>query len=139
EGQLGGLLRHFEFVDRLRKQDWPIASIDLGSLVKDPSGARGGFEQAKIKFTVALEALTTLGSQALVLSPDDLKIGVGEVLAQYLNLTKGPKVLAGNVQPAAGFEQILVPSLVTQTGPIKLGITAVVDPESLAKLSDPDR
>ena len=50
EGQIGGLIRRYDFVERLRKQNWPMALIDLGSLIKDPAGARGGFEQAKIKF-----------------------------------------------------------------------------------------
>src|SRR5262245_16493135 len=46
EGQKGGLLRRYDFIERLHKQGWPMALIDLGSLTKDPAVARGGFEQA---------------------------------------------------------------------------------------------
>ena len=51
QGQLGGLLRRYDLVERLQSQQkWPLALIDLGSLIKDPAAARGGFEQTKIKF-----------------------------------------------------------------------------------------
>ena len=54
EGQIGGLLRRYDFFERLRKQNWPVASIDLGSLTKDPAVARGGFDQAKFKFDYSI-------------------------------------------------------------------------------------
>ena len=38
QGQLGGLIRRLDFVDRLKAQNWPFALIDLGSLIKDPAG-----------------------------------------------------------------------------------------------------
>ncbi len=50
EGQIGGLLRRYDFLERLHKQNWPTVQVDLGSLTKDPAVARGGFEQAKFKF-----------------------------------------------------------------------------------------
>ena len=60
EGQIGGLLRRYDFFERLRKQGWPVASIDLGSLTKDPAVARGGFDQAKLKFDYSIQALKLL-------------------------------------------------------------------------------
>ena len=56
QGQLGGLIRRLDFLERLKAQNWPVALIDLGSLIKDPAAARGGFDQAKIKFGIALKA-----------------------------------------------------------------------------------
>ena len=42
EGQLGGLIRRYDFVERLREpRTGRYALIDLGSLIKDPAGARG--------------------------------------------------------------------------------------------------
>lgn len=139
QGQLGGLIRRYDFIERLRKQDWPVAVIDLGGLVKDPISSRGGLDQSKVKFTIALEALATLGCQALALSVDDLKIGVGEAMAQYLNLSKGPGVVVANVTPVEGFEATIKPSNIIESGPIKFGITSVIDPEEFKKLSDPDK
>ena len=96
-GQLGGLRRRYDLIRRIRDQKWPLALIDLGSLIKDPAGARGGFEQAKIKFTVALKALALLKYDALALSAEDLKIGVDEALAQFLNMGERPKIVVANV------------------------------------------
>ena len=73
QGQQGGLIRRLDFVDRLRAENWPMALIDLGGLVKDPTAARGGFDQAKIKFGIALKAYQTLGYQAIALSARGLE------------------------------------------------------------------
>ncbi len=139
--QFGGLVRLYDFVERLHNQNhWTTALIDLGSLTKDPAVARGGFEQAKLKFDYALKALKLMKYDALALSADDLKVGVGEALGYFSNdLGDTTKVVVANVQPAAGYESIFRSSLVVMAGPVKLGVTAVIDPESLRKLTDPDK
>ena len=140
QGQLGGLIRRFDFVQRLKAQNWPVALIDLGSLIKDPGAARGGFEQAKIKFGIALKAFSTLKYDAIALSAEDLKVGIGEAFAQYLNgLGDATKIVVANVQPGAGFESKIQASQIISAGQVKLGITAVVDPEAIAQLNDPDK
>ena len=138
EGQLGGLLRRYELVDRLTRQEgWPLALVDLGSLVKDPAAARGGPEQTKIKFHVALKALAAMKYDALALSPEDLKVGVDEAVGQFLNLPGDRlKVVAANVT-AAGLEAKVVPSVRVELGTVTIGVTAVVDPERLKALRDP--
>jgi hypothetical protein len=138
EGQHGGLLRRYDLIERLRTQrKWPLALLDLGSLIKDPNAARGGPEQTRIKFQTALKALGVLNYDALALGPEDLKIGVDEVLAHLLNMPgEKLKVVAANVS-APGFESRLVPSVRLKVGPIKIGVTAVVDPGMLTALKDP--
>jgi hypothetical protein len=137
EGQLGGLRRRYDLIERIHEQGWPLALVDLGSLIKAPASSRGGFEQAKIKFDVALKALSLMKYDALALGSEDLKVGVDEALGRFLNLDKGPKVVAANVVPAAGFETTVVPSVKTSAGPIKIGVTAVIDPDALKALPDP--
>ncbi len=140
QGQLGGLIRRYDFVERLKAQNWPVALIDAGGLIKDPATARGGFEQAKIKFAIALKAYSTLKYDAIALNTEDLKVGIGEAFAQYLNgLGDSTKIVAANVKPAAGFESRIQASQIISAGPVKLGVTAVVDPEAIAKLTDPDK
>ncbi|WP_422927302.1 multiheme c-type cytochrome [Singulisphaera sp. PoT] len=137
-GQLGGLRRRFELVQKLHEeQNWPLALVDLGGLIKDPAAARGGPEEAKAKFVVALKALGLLKYNALALSAEDLENGVDEAFAQFLDLGEQPKVAVANVTPASGFEKNVVKSLTTTAGKVKLGITAVIDPQALAKLGDP--
>jgi hypothetical protein len=140
QGQIGGLIRRADFLDRLKAQNWPVALVDLGSLIKDPGAARGGFEQAKIKFGIALKAYSALNYQAIALSAEDLKVGIGEAFAQFLNnLGDSTRIVAANVQPAAGFESRIATSQIIQAGPLKIGVTAVVDPEALSRLVDPDK
>ena len=103
QGQLGGLIRRLDFVDRLRAQNWPVALIDLGSLIKDPAAARGGFEQAKIKFGVALKAYSDPQVRRHRPDAEDLKVGIGEAFAQFLNnLGDSTKIVVANVQPGGG-------------------------------------
>jgi hypothetical protein len=140
EGQEGGLIRLYDFVERLHQQKWPTALIDLGSLTKNPSGARGGLDQAKIKFDYAVKALALLKYNALALSAEDLKLGVGEALGLLDNsLGETPKIVVANVQPDPVYEKKFLTSLVVSAGPVKLGITSVTDPETLQKLADPDK
>ena len=85
EGQLGGLGRRFDLIERMKAQAIPVAKIDLGSLTKEPLVARGGLPQAKVKFETALTALTAMGYDALALASEDLKFGIVETLTIYLN------------------------------------------------------
>jgi Cytochrome c554 and c-prime len=137
--QVGGLLRRFDFVERLRKQNWPVSLVEMGGLIKDPH-ARGGLEQNKIKFDHALKALKLLGYDALALSADDLKVGVGEALGLFdNNLGEKTKIVVANVQPEQFYKELFRRSIVVTAGPVKLGITAVIDPEAIQKLSDPEK
>ncbi len=142
EGQLGGLLRRYDLVERLHSQNhWPTALIDLGSLLKNPAdpNAKGGLEQAKLKFSYSLRALKLLNYSALAFSADDLKLGVGEALGIFLNdLGDTTKIVVANVE-APGYESLFRPSLIVTAGTVKLGVTSVIDPEALKKLSDPDK
>jgi len=140
EDQSGGLLRRFDLVERIHAQNWPTVLLDLGSLIKDPAGARGGFEQAKLKFDYSVKALALMNYNALALSADDLKIGVGEALGCFDNsLGDSTKIVVANVQVDPVYERRFRPSLVASAGPVKVGITAVIDPESLKKLIDPEK
>src|SRR5947209_199192 len=106
QGQHGGLKRRYVLVERLRNErKWPLALIDLGSLIKDPAGARGGFEQSKLKFDVALKALKLMNYDALALSPEDMKVGTDEAFVRFLNMPgEKTKVVCANGGPVTGFE-----------------------------------
>jgi hypothetical protein len=140
EDQEGGLIRRYDLVERLHKRNWPTALFDLGSLMKDPSGARGGFDQARYKFDHAIKALKLLKYDALALSAEDLKVGVSEALGLFDNgLGDATKIVVANVEPDAVYKRFIQPSRVVTGGPVKLGVTAVIDPDSLQKLNDPDK
>lgn len=140
EGQVGGLIRRYDFFERLHRQGVKTAQIDLGSLTKDPATARGGFEQAKFKFDHAIKALKLLDYNAIALSPEDLKVGVSEALGLFLNsLGEKARIVVANVDAPAGFEPNFAKSVIVPVGPVKVGITAVVDPAAIEALNDPDK
>lgn len=139
EGQKGGLIRRMRLVEQLRAQGWPLALIDLGSLINDPT-LNGGPEQTKIRYTIALQALEMLGYDALAFSAPDLKLTVAEVLSQFANLKGKLKVVSANVtpEPAFGLEKTFLPSLRAKAGTKRLGITAVLDPATYKPITDAD-
>jgi nitrate/TMAO reductase-like tetraheme cytochrome c subunit len=146
-GQRGGLARRLDLVDRLRKQGWSLALLDLGSLINDPN-THGGPEETKVRYTFALKALAMLGYGAFALSPSDLQLGVGEVLTQYMNYLEpeqkgsgGVKVLCANIEPEPGLDlaKTLVKTVRIPLGPTIVGATAVIEPKAFEALADPDR
>jgi hypothetical protein len=142
EGQLGGLGRRLDLLDRMDAQKIPSARIDLGGLTKDPADARGGRVQAKVKFTTAIHALQRMKYAALALAPEDLKFGVFDTLGLYLNEKDKLPITSANVAVernlAETFPGLIRSSVVAQAGPYKVGVTAVVDPAWYARLKDND-
>jgi hypothetical protein len=140
-GQKGGLDRRYVLTELLKKQGWNLCLLDLGTLINDPN-TRGGPEQTKIRFDASLKALNMMAYDALALSAEDLAPGVAEMLMRMDNaLGDRLKVLAANVtpQPGLGFEKKLLPSLVRETGGTRIGVTAVLMPQSFADLKDADK
>ncbi len=139
EDQSGGLIRLYDLVERLHQQNLPTAFIDLGGLIKNPATARGGFEQTKIKLDYAIKALALLKCSALGLSAEDLKVGVSETLGLFLNSLGETRIVAANIEPNEAYASLFRPSVITRSGPVRLGVTAVTDPASLEGLADPER
>src|SRR5262249_43482094 len=122
--QFGGLIRRYDFIERVHNQKWATALVELGTLIKDPAGARGGFEQSKYKFDYALKALALLNYDALALSAQDLKVGVAEALGFFDNNLQGKhtKIVVANVEPDTTYKGIFATSVLVSAGQIKLGI-----------------
>ena len=141
-GQSGGLIRRMTFVDLVKtERKWPLTLIDLGSLINDPGGKHGGIEQTRIKFSTALKALTMLDYSAIALGAEDLKLSIPETFMRFLNDLpdgpKAPKIVSANAIPTVdGFEGRIQPVVRTSLGPLRLGITAVLDPAAFAELKD---
>jgi hypothetical protein len=146
-GQRGGLARRFDLVERLRKQGWKLALIDLGSLINDPNARlRGGPEETKVKFDYALKALALIGYDAVAISTVDLKIGIIDAVSRIINLGDQPKFVSANVEfnsaiaaPGDGKQPKFVPAVRLKRGPLTIGVTSVTDLADLDKLVDPDK
>lgn len=139
DGQSGGLGRRADLMNELRDDGRTLVPIDLGSIIADPAGARGGPDQIRIKLGIGLEALARLGYEALALSADDLEIGLFDFFGEYFNVPDAPPLLATNVSPTENFEEYFRPSTLVEAGPMIIGILSIIDPEAVDALADPDR
>jgi hypothetical protein len=141
-GQKGGLARRLDLIEKLKAQGWQLVRIDLGSLINDPN-THGGPEETKARFEYALKALEMMDYDAVALSASDLKIGVGEAVIRMINAGEKPRFVCANVLPNQandlGLGGKLVPSVRAAAGPVKVGITAVLAPESFEALQDPEK
>ncbi len=135
DGQLGGLGRRYDLIEKLRAKGWPVAAVDLGNLIHNPAGSRGGPQQERIKFDTALKALAAMNYSAVAVGPEDLKIGVEQTLGLLMNL-KSPLFLSANLKPTEGFEDAVRASTIIAAGPVKLGVTAVIEPAVYDALDD---
>jgi hypothetical protein len=140
--QKGGLIRRSIFIELLRKQGWNLALLDLGSLVADPSKSRDGPNQTRLKLGLTIEALKKMGYGALALSAEDLRPGTADTLMQFQSLLESSdeplKVVSANAIPTPdlGFEKMLRPNIRTTVGPVKVGVTSVLDPAAFEALKD---
>ena len=136
DGQLGGLGRRYDFLEKLQAKGWPVAKIDLGNLIRYRGNSRGGLAQEKIKFNVIHKALAAMKYDAVALGPEDLKPGVLETLGVFLNL-KEPKFLAANVTPIdKQLAETIHSTAIMKVNFLTIGVTAVLDPASYQSIQD---
>ncbi len=136
EGQLGGIGRRYDLIEKLEAKNWPLVKIDLGNLIHYRGDSRGGLAQETIKFSVLHKALAMMKYDAVALGPEDLKPGVLETLGLLLNL-KEPRFLAANVKAAdKELGESIKATRYAKAGFLTLGITAVLDPGSYQTLQD---
>ncbi len=122
--QKGGVARRFTFMDSLRRKGWTLLPIDAGNQVR-----RFG-RQAEIKLQQTAKALHAMDYQAVGFGPDDLRMGVGELLAvAAAERPEDAMYVSANVV-------LIDPSLMPQQrvidrGGLKVGVTSILDPEDL--------
>ena len=75
ENQKGGLARRFTLMKQLTEFGWPLVPMDAGNQVR-----RTG-RQSEIKFHTAAAGLAEMKYEAIGFGPDDLRLGVGELIA----------------------------------------------------------
>ena len=124
ENQKGGMARRFTLMKQLSDRGWPLVPIDAGNQVR-----RTG-RQSEVKFQTAAAGLAEMNYQAVGFGPDDLRLGVGELIAVAASddPQKGRFVSANVVliDPS-----LMAQSKVIESGGRKIGVTSVLDPASI--------
>ena len=121
DGQYGGLPRRASLIRAWRAQGRTVVHADNGDLVSD-----GGL-QSQHKFETTLQAHQVMGSVALTLGEQDLKLDARTV--QFTALSYATPFVSVNVAPCE-LTHVVTP-VETPGGIVRLGITGFLDPELL--------
>ncbi len=142
--QMGGLERRANFIDSLRKKNWPVAGVDLGDIHPDrhPLGAppiTTPPKQAILKYVATMNALREMGYVAVGVGKTEFAAGLHNLTAEYaLQKEQPPYILAGNVSgktvsreeffPAApgGKRPLLGLAEIADFGTLSIGIVGVI-------------
>jgi hypothetical protein len=124
ERQKGGVARRYTFLETLREKGWTLVPMDVGNQVR-----RTG-QQANIKLQQSARALQEMKYQAVGFGPEDVRLGVGPLLAVAASdAPEDALYVSANV---VLFDPEMMPAtkIVQQNG-LKVGVTSILDPEGL--------
>lgn len=136
--QLGGLSRRYQFIETLKKRDWPVLAVDLGDLLDVPQ-SRG--PQALLKYRTSMEALQKMGYAAVGIGQYETEMPLLTTLAEYAIDKPTPRILAANIQNK---KETFVDAIASwtlaggQNGVPKVGIVATIGPSVAQHIKDPD-
>lgn len=118
--QKGGVARRFTFLDSIRDKGWTVVPMDAGNQVR-----RFG-RQAVTKLQHTAKALDQMDYRAVGFGPDDIRLGVGDLLAVA---AEREMFVSANV---VLFDPEFLPTIkIVEENGLKIGVTSVLDPASL--------
>ncbi len=122
--QKGGVARRFTMMRQLKESGWTLVPIDGGDQVR-----RFG-HQAEIKLQQTVKALKEMNYQAVGFGPDDLRLGVGELLS--VAAVEDPSEALYVSANVVLIDRALMPQtkLIEQNGH-RVGLTSILDPDAV--------
>jgi len=125
ENQKGGLARRMTFLGQIADLGWDLLPIDAGNQVR-----RFG-RQAEIKFQTTAGGLEAMGYRAVGFGPDDLRLGVGELVAAAAAADDPQDGLFVSANVTLIDPSLTASFKVIEAGGRKVGVTSALDPASL--------
>ncbi|WP_246114429.1 multiheme c-type cytochrome [Rubripirellula tenax] len=123
--QKGGVARRFTFIESLTDRGWDVVPMDAGNQVR-----RFG-KQAAIKLQQSVRALDEMKYQAVGFGPDDVRLGVGDLLALA---AEEDFFVSANV---VLFDPEYLPRIrIVEKNGMKIGVTSVLDPDAMEVAAD---
>ncbi len=122
--QKGGVARRFTLLSELKAQSWSLVPVDGGDQVR-----RFG-RQAEIKLQQSVKALKEMDYQVVGFGPDDLRLGVGELLS--VAAAEDPSEALFVSANVVLIDSSLMPQtkLIDQHGH-RVGVTSILDPAAI--------
>jgi len=124
--QKGGLARRATLIRQLRERGWPVVPLDVGNQVR-----RFG-RQAEIKFQSTVEALRTMGYRAVAWGADDLRLGLGELVAAAAGADDRPSLF---VSANVNLLDLTPRHQVIRLDGLTVGVTAILGTAEQARIS----
>ncbi len=122
--QKGGMARRFTFMKQLRDKGWDLLPLDGGNQVR-----RFG-RQSEIKLQQTARALHEMDYYSVGFGPDDLRLGVGELLSVAAGESEEEMIFVSSNVVLVDRE--FTPDYrVIKKGGLKIGVTTILDPEEL--------
>ncbi len=142
----GGMTRRYTFIEKLRKEGWPVVALDVGGI------ARGYGQEALLKFLTMIEGKREMGYQAIALGTSDLQLPAGELAAAGGSVPDPRTVkpqpslfISANVALFDSNSGIIDPVRIIEAGGMRIGVTAILGKQyqqavhnSEVKMSDPE-
>ena len=124
ENQKGGLARRHTLFKQLEEKGWNLVPVDSGNQVR-----RFG-PQPTIKFETAVKSLDTMHYKVVGLGPDDLRLGVENLLSVAVN-TQEMQFISANI---VLFDPSMLKSVrIIESGKRKIAVTTAIDPAVAGK------
>jgi len=123
--QKGGVARRFTLIKQLRELGWTLMPLDAGNLVR-----RFG-RQAEVKLQQSVKALKLMGYDAVGFGSDDLRLGVGELLAVAAAEDSPENTLYASGNVVVIDPSLMLQSKVVEKGGLKIGVTSILDEKSM--------
>lgn len=122
--QKGGVARRFTLIKQLQDKGWTLAPVDAGNQVR-----RFG-RQAEVKLQQSVKALRQMGYEAVGFGPEDVRLGVGELLSVAVPEAEDSALFVSSNVVLIDPEFMPTTKVIDKRG-YKIGITSVLDPDAL--------
>ncbi len=139
EPQKGGLERRSNFLESLRARGWPVAALDLGDIAQKQGPLSLPNLQGLVKYRVSMQALKTMGYEAVSFGEYEASLPLLEALAAWPLQESTPRFLCANLAEPTGFDQWVAPLHVARVdkSPLTVGVTAILSPLVQKQITDP--
>ena len=129
----GGLSRRHTMIESLRERGWPLVLLDVGGLSK-----RFG-PQPMLKFRTSIEAMTTMGYDAIGLGTADLRFPAAELVTLVADEENRPsRFVSANVGLFGLAAKVTPQKRIVEVAEMKLGVTSVLGKKYQREINNAD-
>lgn len=139
--QKGGLERRYNFLQRLKEINWPIAAVDLGDIPQRHGAKDLPNVQGKLKYLYSMHALREMRYLAVGLGEYESALSLFDILGEYALNNPAPRVVVANIADAESkFPEQTRPWEIYEVAGtnLRVGVTSIIGKSVQSKMLDPN-